>query len=260
MQAPGPAFRIVLVDALYPENVGYVARAMANFGVDELVLVRGTDLTDLSRERATHGVDRLEAAKRVDSLDEALAGCALSVATTARVTDDPKKHHREVLYPDALRARLAGVEGTVALVFGREDQGLFNEEIARCDLAVTLPTPGDPSLNLGHAAAVLLYLLRSPDRAQEESFVADEDARPLAGDVERRHLHAAFEALLDAIGYPDHKRFRATTMFRRLMGRAAPSQWEYHRLMGVLTGTLKRLGHPLDALDDVPTGAGDEEE
>lgn len=237
-----PAYRVVLVDPIYPENVGYVARAMGNHGVDDLVLVRGCELTGKARERATHSTDILERARRVEDLDAALEGVDLSVATTARPGQDPKKHHRETIGPGRLRERLEGVQGRVALVFGREDYGLYNEEVARLDLAVHLPVPGRRSMNLGHAVVVLLFALRAGEHRLED---ADKE-RPLAGDEERRHLDRAFRQLLDVIAYPDHKRFRTTSMWRRVTGRAMLSQWEYHRLMGVLSQTLYKLGSPFD--------------
>lgn len=235
--------RVVVVDPIYPENLGYIARAIGNFEGESLVRVRGCEVTGKARERATHSIPVLEASRRVETLDEALEGVGLAVGATARRTDDPKAHHRETLTPEELRERLQEVEGTVAIVLGREDKGLDNEELARCDLAVAIPAPGKRSLNIGHAAAVLLYVLR----AQGEGRRLEEiEGRPLAGHPELSRLHAAFEQLLDAIDHPDHQRFRAASMFRRLVGRAAPSTWEFHRLMGVLTQTLRRLGEPFE--------------
>lgn len=235
--------RIVAVDPIYPENLGYIARAIGNFQGEGLVRVRGCKVTGKARERATHSIPILEASRRVETLDEALEGAALAIGATARRTDDPKMHHRETLTPVELRERLAGVEGTVALVLGREDKGLDNEELARMDLAVAIPAPGKKSLNIGHAAAVLLYVLKAQGTGQRLDEI---EGRPLAGHPELSRLHSAFEQLLSAIDHPDHQRFRAASMFRRLIGRAAPSTWEFHRLMGVLTQTLRRLGQPFE--------------
>lgn len=235
--------RVVVVDPIYPENLGYIARAIGNFEGEELVRVRGCEVTGKARERATHSIPVLEASRRVETLDEALDGVGLAIGATARRTEDPKAHHRETLTPIELREHLEGVEGTVALVLGREDKGLDNEELARMDLAVAIPAPGKKSLNIGHAAAVLLYALNAQGEGRR---LEETEGRPLAGQEELSRLHAAFEQLLDAIDHPDHQRFRATSMFRRLVGRAAPSTWEFHRLMGVLTQTLRRLGQPFE--------------
>lgn len=235
---PVPTFRLVLVEPIYPANVGYVARVCSNFAVKELVLVGGCPIDGLARERATHGNPVLEAARRVETLEDALADCGLSVATSARSTQSGQKHRRDAMTPAGLRRIAAETESTIALVFGREDDGLTNDEVARCDLVVTIPMPGNPSLNIAHAAAVLLYALNEGEYGGTPRRLVDEETR--------RHLYRAFDRLLEATHYPPHKRPIANVMWRRFVGRAAPSTWEYHRLMGVFTRTLRRLGTPLD--------------
>ncbi len=225
---------MVLVEPKNEGNIGAVARAMKNFGVASLVLVNPPPLGEEARRRAMHALDVLSGARAVASLDEALAPMDLVVATTGIATASEKRFIRLAQTPRDFAARVQGVEGSVALLLGREDYGLHQEEIARADLLVTIPaSPEYPILNVAQACAILLY----------EYFNARADVpqpRPASG-LEKEKLHGAFAALLAAIDYPEHKRGRTRVMFRRLLGRATPSKWEFHALMGVFTGAVKTL-------------------
>ncbi len=225
---------VVLVEPKNGGNVGAVARAMKNFGVPSLILVNPPPLGEEARRRAMHSLDILEGARKVATLEEALADMDLVVATTGIATASEKRFVRLAQTPAEFAARMREVEGNVALLFGREDFGLYQEEIARADLLVTIPaSPAYPILNIGHACAVLLY----------EYYGARSEVphpRPASG-LEKEKLHEAFAALLAAIDYPEHKKGRTRVMFRRLLGRATPSKWEFHALMGVFTGAVKAL-------------------
>lgn len=231
---------VVLVEPKNEGNVGAVARAMKNFGVEHLHLVKPPPLGEEAHRRAMHGADVLEGAKVHATLEGALAGMDVVVATTGVATESEKRFVRIPLPPWDFALRISEVRGAVALLFGREDYGLHQDEIARADILVTIPTSeAYPILNLSHAAAILLY--EAYARGQEVK-------RPrLASGMEKEKLHEAFSALLDEIDYPAHHRGRTTVMFRRLLGRATPSKWEFHALMGVLTRsakTIRRLRSP----------------
>ncbi len=198
-----PAVRVVLVEPKNEGNVGAVARAMKNFGARDLVLVGPCPLGEEARKRAKHGVSVLEAARIARDFDAAVEGVDLT-------------------------------DGLVALVFGREDFGLLDDELRRCDLLVTIPASAEyPILNLSHAAAILLYELHAG--------TAPGRARRKASGLEKEKLHEALADLMEATQYPAHKRERTKIMFRRLIGRAVPSKWEFHALMGVLQRATKRI-------------------
>ena len=226
------AVRVVLVEPKHEGNIGAVARAMRNFGVEDFVLVRPCPIGDEARKRAMAGLPILESARHVGTLDEALAGADLVVGTSGTDARNEKRFLRISVTPRELAQRLAGVDGTVALLFGREDYGLFTEELARCDLLVTVPaSPEYPILNVSQAAAIVLYEIRGtegPRRRQASGF-------------EKQTLWRAFEDLLSATEYPAHQRERTRIMFRRLVGRAIPTKWEFHALMGVLQRATKRI-------------------
>lgn len=226
--------RVVLVEPKNEGNVGAVARAMKNFGAEDLVLVRPCPLGKEARQRAMHGNDILEAVKIADSFAEAIRGTDLIVGTSGIDTRSEKHFARISVSPRDLAARVAPMRGTVTVALGREDFGLSEEEIAECDLLVTIPAAeAYPILNLSHAATIVLY----------ELFAARSAKRPRreASGFEKEKLHEAFAALLDATDYPAHKRARTRVMFRRLIGRSVPSKWEFHALMGVLQRATKRI-------------------
>jgi TrmH family RNA methyltransferase len=229
-----PRIRVVLVEPKNEGNVGAIARAMRNFGARELVLVKPCPLGDDAYKRAMHGIGILEEARIADSFDSAIRGADLLVGTSGVDTRSEKRFARISMPPQELATRVAPMLGTVALAFGREDFGLFDAELARCDLLVTIPAAADyPILNLSHAATIVLYELfeaRASTRTRRE-----------ASGLEKEKLHEAFADLLAATHYPEHKRARTKIMFRRLMGRSVPSAWEFHALMGVFQRATKRI-------------------
>lgn len=232
-------FPVVLVEPKVEGNVGAVARGMANFGFHELVLLRPCPLGDEAFRRAKHGRPILERAEIVGTLSDALREVDLAVGTTGISTASDRAFHRKTVTPWRLADRLSNVEGRAALVLGREDYGLLNEELSRMDLLVHIPChPDYPVMNLSHAGAVLFYELY---RAEASSSDAERD---LVSGLEKEKLMAAFSELLETTRYPSHKRRKTRIMFRRLMGRALPTKAEFHALMGALrqaSKTVRRL-------------------
>lgn len=229
-----PTIRVVLVEPKNEGNVGAVARAMKNFGVAELVLVKPCRLGAEARQRAMRGLEIMEAARTVGDLETSLKDTDLIVGTSGIDTESEKRFARISVTPRDFAARVAKMNGRVALLFGREDFGLLDDELRRCDLLTTIPASADyPILNLSHAVTILLYELlaaRAIKRGKRE-----------ASGLEKEKLHEAFESLLAETDYPAHKRARTQVMFRRLIGRAVPSKWEFHALMGVIQRATKRI-------------------
>lgn len=156
--------RVVLHQVRSPENLGSVARLMANFELSDLVLSdpRTFALRD-AEKMAIRATPVLEGMRLCNTLDEALGASVYAVGTTSRAPEG-----RTVLTPEEGIARLAqaSVRGRVTLVFGGEKRGLSDEELARCQDVVAIPTGStQPSMNLAQAAAVLLYLCAREGRA-----------------------------------------------------------------------------------------------
>jgi len=176
MSAPSN-FRIVLVSPLYSGNVGSVCRAMANMGVRELFLVAPqiVDGWEEGERLACHASDLLQGRREVATLEEAVGDCVAVVGTTARAGG----RAQAVRTPRESAPELVKLSdsGTVALVFGREDKGLFNEEIGVCTHLIRVPTANEyVSLNLSQAVMVCCYELflarGSYEPPQEKSDVA----------------------------------------------------------------------------------------
>lgn len=180
---------VVLVEPAGPLNIGSVARLCGNFDVAELRLVNpeADPLSDDSQRMAVHGADHLHQAKYYTALVDAVSDCRRVVGTCGRLD------HGEIPLStpeDALTWLGTPVQGedeadavrpTVALVFGREDRGLSNDELRVCQRVVTLHSGSRyPSLNLSHAVAVLLHDYARLQRIERPAVLAADDPAPAA--------------------------------------------------------------------------------
>ena len=146
---------IILVEPSHPGNIGAVARAMGNMGINDLRLVRPKDPMSMeARERAAHAESLLDTADVFDCPEAAVADLQMVFGTTARLRS---RQDRGCALPD-LGSHLPVDQCKVGFMFGRESSGLTNEELALCTTFLHIPTFGDvPSLNLSHAVMVTLY-------------------------------------------------------------------------------------------------------
>lgn len=192
---------VVLDEPQDPVNVGMVVRTMKNMGLSRLRLVRPGDLDAHRILGVAHtGADVVESVELFQRLEDALAGASLVLGTTGR----GRRVRRNYVRPrdavsEILEVARSGNE--VALVFGREDRGLSNEELDLCSRLIVIPTDADhSSLNLAQAVLVVAY----------EIFLAAEAAPPLkeprraaarAGRGELEDLFAEVEASLHAIDF-----------------------------------------------------------
>ncbi len=199
------SIRIILVEPAGPLNVGSIARVMKNMGLNQLVLVNPQcDPLGLeARKMAVHAGDLLDCARHVTSLSEALEGCFRAIATTARpryrkVTAEPP---RQAL-PWLLTPQPS------ALIFGREDSGLNNQELELAQRIVTLPVDrAYESLNLAQAVGVCCYELRSHwlDRAQTvEASIATNPGWENAANTSANTSASTTVPLSDLEGYFEH--------------------------------------------------------
>lgn len=154
--------RFVLVETSRPGNIGAAARAMKTMGFSELVLVRPRRDDALQEEEAvafaSGAQDILAAARIVETVDEALAGCNFAAAVSARL----REYSPPVLTPRGMAAQLAADEGlNAAVLFGNERFGLPNEVVQRCNVLINIPAnPDYSSLNLAQAIQVVAYECR----------------------------------------------------------------------------------------------------
>ena len=230
---------VICIGTSHPGNVGAVARGAANFGVTDLRFVapRCDVHADEALERAVHAADNLRAATVHDDLASALRGTSLSVATSARQTTAFNRYLRKPLDVRDWAADVGSFGGTVALVFGREDSGLTSDEVNLCDQLVSVPTADYSSLNLAHAVSLLCYELwraRAPAVAPERQLAPDTLAA----------MNQAWDDIVASVEPRPWRREVARGIWRKIVGRSLPSDYEVHNVMGVLGNVLKRFDHP----------------
>lgn len=236
MRKAMPKVTVVLVEPRVEGNVGAIARSMANFGFRNLVLVNPCSVGNEAYRRAKHGRPVLEGAIVTTDLWDAVSGADSVVGTTGISSRRENAFHRQALMPWELASNLGASEGRVAILLGREDLGLYNRELDGVDMLASVPcSPEYPVMNVSHAATIILYEL------YKAGTTIDLGQPRQATGFEKKRLFEAFEELLTVTRYPEYKRRRTTVMFRRLLGRATPTKWEFHALMGTLRGASKTI-------------------
>ncbi len=231
---------VILVRPQEEGNIGAVARAMANMGLDELILV--APLCDLGRLATAFAVDAapiLEARRTCADFAEAVAPFQRLVATSSsrgRTLSRPPVTPRDL--PALLAADPPGTR--TALVFGGERSGLSSDDLARCDPLVTIPAAArQPTLNLSQAVLILAYEWWAARTAPARPQVTSPPIAS-AGDVEG--LFGQLEPLLHDIGFARDDTFQSALRdLRRLATRAALSGHE----VTVLRGICRRGRHAL---------------
>ncbi len=233
---------VVLVDPQGGLNIGSVCRVMLNFGFTDLRLVNPQvdHLSHDARLMAVKAASVLEAAQVFQTLEEALAGCKLSFGTTRRFG----RYREGLLHPSEAAERLVPVAqgDSVALVFGREDRGLFTSELDLCQHFITIPTDEMlPSMNLAQAVALCLYEV-SKTRGEFAGRVAKHKKFASSENLEAMYQHMR-ESLLN-IGYldpqnPDH----ILRSFRRILNRSGLNDREVRILRGLFNQIDLYTGH-----------------
>ena len=233
---------IVLVNSLHSGNIGGVARAMKNMGLSRLTLVKPLECpAPEAIWRAASASDVLESARIVETVEEAVADAQFIVGTSARgraipwPIQDARQYAERVLTSSRRGER-------VAIVFGREDRGLLNEELELCNLHCHIPThEAYPSLNLAMAVQILAYVIRMHDLNTPE--VEPEDAQwdaPFATADNMARFYAHLEQTLIDIEFLDPKAPRQLMRrLRRLYNRVRLDEMELNILRGVLTQTQR---------------------
>ncbi len=223
---------IVLVEPQGAGNIGSVCRAMLNYGATDLRLVN-PQVDHLGREARNMAVkagELLEQARIYSSLPEALSDCSLSIGTTRRFG----RYREGMLHPDEAADLILNLHPhhQSALVFGREDKGLFTAELDLCQRFVTIPTDARlPSMNLSQATVVCLYEVykRAGERAGQQH-----GRKKLA---ENQQLEALYQHMTESLLHidylnpqnPDH----IMRAFRRILGRAGLNDREVRILRGM---------------------------
>ena len=235
---------VILVEPQLGENIGMVARAMANFGLGRMRIVNPRDgwPNEKARAASSGAVAVIDAVQVYADLRDAVADLKHVYATTAR----PRDMIKPVLGPvEAARSMRSQVDAAepCGLLFGRERWGLNNDEISICDAIVTFPVnPGFASLNIAQAVLLMSYeWMKTIDgEAGEKAFDALE-VKPAS----RRDLTALLDHLetaLDDAGYfyPPEKRERMLQNLNGIFTHAGLSEPEIRTLHGVIAALERR--------------------
>lgn len=244
--------RIVMVNTTLPANIGAAARAMKTMGLSNLTLVDpktfpSPDATAL----AAGAANILDNVTIVQTLEEAIADCTLVFGTSAR--------SRTIPWPllDVRSATKLAIDetanGDIAIVFGREDRGLTNEELAQAQFHLTIPVNEEYGvLNVAAAIQVVCYELRmnallQQDKSVEKNTISNESSEqqmplighmqwdePLADQAMMQQFYPHLESMLADIDFIDPKNPRLLPLrLRRLFGRVRLDRMEYNLLRGI---------------------------
>jgi tRNA/rRNA methyltransferase len=252
-----PAPIVILVEPQLGENIGAAARAMANFGLARLRLVKPQQGWPNEKARVmAAGADRvLDGASLYDSLNDAIGDCSFVLAATARNHDQAKPVVSAETAASEMATRVTAGEN-VAIIFGRERIGLKNHEVALADRIVTLPiNPAFASLNLAQAVVVVAYEWFKRTTGGELPFTMPEKSPP----APKQQLDAFFSDLERELGRveffrPEEKRGTMSVNLRNIFQRMAPTQQDIRTLHGVLNAIAQGRKGParggvLDAVE-----------
>ncbi len=241
---------IILVEPQLGENIGMVARAMANFGLSELRLVNPRDgwPSEKARAVAAKADHVIDGVKVFSSLEEAVADLNRLLATTARQRDMLKP----VLAPDTaanlVKERMA-INEKVGILFGRERWGLENDEVVLADEIITFPVnPAFASLNIAQAVLLMSYeWMRTSVDEGETRFETPERVPASRGDLVSLLDHLE-EALDEAkYFYPPEKREIKSLNLRNIFTHAGLQEQEIQTLHGVVAALERRWMRPRGA-------------
>ena len=242
--------RIVMVNTTLPANIGSALRAMKTMGLSKLVLVAPKTYPHPDIDALAAGAtDLIEQIEIVSTLEDAIQDCHLVFGTSAR--------SRTIPWPllDARPAAEKSISAVVndqqdvAVVFGREDRGLTNEELAMANYHVTIPVNTDYGvLNVAQAIQVICYEMRMATLAAVESGedeaatmpVTDTESmqwdEPLVTHEQMEQFYPHIEKMLAEIEFLDPKNPRLLPLrLRRLFGRIQLDRMEYHLLRGIFS-------------------------
>ncbi len=226
---------MVLVSTRNPLNIGAAARAMANFGLDDLRVVNPYEVAFREAVSAVGGAHVLKSARAFDSVAEAIADCSLVVGTTAG-------QHREFQQPieriEIGMERVRGHQGRVALLFGSEKFGLSNDDLSYCHRLIRIPTdPATPSMNLGQAVAVCLYELVRAARPQPRRTPVD-----AVDGADAEQLTKMLLDVLEKSGYTNRITSVSTEQkIRRFVRRLRLTRRDVPLLLGILRQVLWKI-------------------
>lgn len=226
--------RIVLCRPIYGGNIGSICRAMANMGLSDLTLVNPSQINlEEAQKMACAAQEILAARRETASLEEALADCVLVTGTTARL--GLYRQHAVSPRESAPLILEAAAKGKVALLFGPEDNGLDNNELALCNRLIQIPSSNQyRSLNISHAVIICAYEIFLASNVFENTG----EKSPPADTRTKEQMFRMWEKALLQIGFMEPDKARHMMLgVRRIFARGAFSADDVRILMGIARQT-----------------------
>lgn len=228
---------VILMEPKVEGNIGAIARVCNNFNVKDLILVspQVDHLSVEAKNRARHSKHYLEKAIIVESLQELSDKFTTLIGTSAKAGKNYNIYRQPAFSWEWTKENFL-LSGNIGVVFGREDRGLSNDEIAMCDYLVNIPLPGKQKvLNISHAVVIILYeIWKRTYRIEEKS---EKEVVSIA--KEREMLFSLFESLVENIEYEDYRKPNVIHAFRSIVNRSFASKEEIHALIGMFKSFLE---------------------
>ena len=231
----------VFVEAKTPGNIGFLARCMKNFALNDLVLINPCSLDESAYYQAVHAKEIVENALIYNSLDEFIED--KKIATIIGTSGSPGGNHnikRMPITPEELGKNING-NSNIALLFGREGDGLTNDEINLCDILVSIPTSDEyPIMNITHAASIIFYEIFK----NKKNYPVD--SIDVATKEDKEVLTSQVNNIISKLDYPDHKEIIVKNIAKHILGRAFITGREAK----TLRGTFKRINQRINNDDE----------
>ena len=226
----------VFVEPKTPGNIGFLARTMKNFGLKRLVLVNPCNLDNSAYYQASHARDIVRDAKIYDTIEDFVKDNEITtIVGTTGTAGGSYNVPRIPITPEELGKKMH-VDGNIALIFGREGDGLSNEELELCDILVTIPTSDEyPIMNISHAAAIVFYEIF---KNQKEYPVENME---IASYEDKNVIIELCNEIISKLDYPEHKRKNVEIITKRIIGRAFIGGRESKMLRGTLNRVNIRI-------------------
>ena len=228
--------RIVLVSPIYGGNIGSVCRAMKNMGLSDLAIAAPRKDMDFAAAQtmATHANDVLDHRVEYPTLAEAVGGCSLVAGTTVR--EGLYREHSRTPREWAPRLLKEARKSRVALVFGPEDNGLSNEDLALCTQIMRIPSTDEySSLNISHAVMVCCYELFLASGKYEGAV----EGSPEAASAMREIMFSQWREALLGIGFmKEDKADHMMLGLRRILSRGKLTENDVRIMIGIAHQTL----------------------
>lgn len=230
---------VVFVECESSGNIGFLARAMANFGLTNLVLINPCDIKEEAYYQAMHAksiVENAVATKTFHNLDEFFKKENIDFIVGSTGTPGGSYNLSRIPIKPQELGESINLNQKIAILFGREGDGLYNEEINLCDIIVSIPTDHSyPIMNISHAAAIIFYeIFKNRNEFPVEGL---EEATKL----EKEYLVKDMEKIVKQLGIPEHKEKTGLKSFKNIVNRAFITGREAHTLKGILRRILMKF-------------------